>query len=250
MTLLPIKIPQGASVKVSVGEKIAAGMIIAEIKAPKSEHVIHLTSDFKIPLKKIKGSLKKNLGDSVNEGDTIAEKSQAFGITSVEIISQFSGILAKIDEETGDIYIKTIGEGEKGEPIISPVEGTVEICNNEKIVIKSQAEAFVAEDSLGEDAQGEILYIEDFDTEKLSSKISGKIVLVKDLDKVSLFKIMGLDASGVMTLEINDADFIDLSEKKIKTPVMNITDEDFKKLALKNGEKVILDGRNKSIIVL
>lgn len=250
MTLLPIKIPAGADVKVSVGDKLTAGMVIAKSKSQKSDHVIRLTEDFKISPGKVKNSLKKNLGDSVKVGDVIAEKTETFGITSVAIISQFSGILAKIDEETGDIFLKVIGSEEKGDEIISPVDGTVYICNNEQIVIKTEKNAFVAEDSLGKEAEGEMLYIEQFDPEKLSSKISGKILLVKVLDKVSLFKVIGLDASGVITLEISDADFIDLSEKAIKTPVMNVTDEDFKKLVAKNGAKVFLNGENKSILVI
>ena len=74
--------------------------------------------------------------------------------------------------------------------------------------------------------------------------------LLKNLDKASLFKIIGLDGCGVITQEISDADFTDFAQKKLKMPVMNVTEEDFKKLVEKNGKEAYLHGANKTIIIL
>lgn len=250
MTLLPINLPQGSKPKVKVGDKVKAGDILAENKSSsQNEFIIKLTADFGISPRKVKSSLKKNLGDLVKEGEVIAAKTEMLGITSVDVISQFSGTLHKIDEETGEVFLKTLGES-KSEQVVSPVEGEIDFCNNDKIVIKTKSQARVALDGLGPEAQGEILYIEKFDPDRLSHKVSGKIFLTEKLDKTSLFKIIGLDASGVIMRELIDTDFIELGEKKMQAPVLIVSEDDFNALGKLNGQKIIINGENKSIAVL
>ena len=249
MTLLPIFLQEGFIAKISVNDKLKTGDVIAERKRNSKEEVIHFSSDYKIPPNKILKVLKKNLGDSIQEGSVIAIKKKLFG--GQEIVSKISGTIVKIDEEKGDIYVKTLNSNkDENEQLFSPVDGVVEICNNEKIVIKTDKDIILAEDSLGGEASGEIIYFANLEENKLNSNIAGKIILVKLLDKVSFYKIMGLDAAGIITQEIEDTDFIDLIEKRIQTPVMNVTDEDFKKIVKRDGKQVYLNGKDKSIAIL
>lgn len=249
MTLLPINLSEGFIAKIAVNDKLKTGDVIAERKGKSKEDIIHFSSDYKIPPNKIHKVLKKNLGDSIKEGSVLAIKKKLFG--GEKIISKISGTIVKIDEEKGDIYVKTLNENDsENEQLLSPVDGVVEICNNEKIVIKTDKDVILAEDSLGGEASGEILYFANFLENELNSSIAGKVALVKTLDKVSFYKIMGLDAAGIITQEIEDTDFIDLTEKRITTPVMNVTDEDFKKIVKKDGKKVYLNGKDKSIAIL
>lgn len=249
MTLLPINLSEGFIAKIAVNDKLKTGDVIAERKGKSKEEVIHFSSDYKIPPNKIHKALKKNLGDSIKEGSVLAIKKKLFG--GEKIISKISGTIVKIDEEKGDIYVKTLNESDsENEQLLSPVDGVVEICNNEKIVIKTDKDVILAEDSLGGQASGEILYFANLLENELNSSIAGKVALVKTLDKVSFYKIMGLDAAGIITQEIEDTDFIDLTEKRITTPVMNVTDEDFKKIVKKDGKKVYLNGKDKSIAIL
>lgn len=247
MILLPIFLPQGSLPKVSVKDKITAGQVIAEKQSVKKDYIIHLTKDFGISAGKIQKSLKKNLGDSVEEGTVIAEKKKVLGKENIK--SPISGIIAKIDEENGDIYIKTLNQ-EKGDAIISPVDGVIDFCNNEKIVIKTEKDVVIASDAFGQERMGELLLIEELDTYKLTNKIENKAILTKSIDKISLFKAIGLEAAGIITLELFGEDFIDFEEKPIKTPVMIVNEEDFKKLTKHNKDKIYMDTKNKSIIVL
>lgn len=247
MNLLPILLPEGFISKVSANDKLTAGDVIAEKKGKGKEEIVHLSSDLGVSPSEVKKYLKKNLGDGVKNGEVIAVKKGIF--KGLKIKSPFLGTVVKIDEGKGDVYIQTEGEG-KNESIFSPVDGTVDFCNNEKIVIKTDKEAIIAEDCVGEEAEGEIFQIEKIDFNNLTSDISDKVIAVRKLDKVSLFKIIGLGANAVITEEIDDIDFIDLVEKRIKTPVMNVTDEDFKKIIKKEGRKVYLNAKVKSILIL
>lgn len=249
MTLLPIFLPHGASLKVAVDDNVTAGQVIAQSSGKKTDQVIHVSKELSAPADKTLQYLKKHLGDAILVGDLIAVKKGTLGLGSKKVISKISGTVVKIDEQIGDIYVRTQNE-EKVESIISPVEGSVDFCDNNKIVIKTDKHAFIAEDALGKDGKGEAIHIEELELGKINSDIEGKVVLVRLLDKVSLFKIIGLDATGIVTEEFKELDFIDLNEKKIRIPVVNVTDEDFKKLVKLSGRIFLLNGENKSIIVL
>lgn len=246
MTLLPIVLPDGFSPKVSLGDQLKKGTIIAEKKGSLGEEVINLTSDYQIPQKDINKSLKKNLGDFVEKGEVIAVKSGGFGKAN-KILSSFSGTIAKIDESKGEITIKTANDA-KAEQIFSPVEGKVEICNNEKIVIKTSLAAIMAKDSLGGEAEGKLYSLQSGEGSLFNQDTTGKILLIKTIDKASVFKAIGLDVLGIITKELEDLDFIDLTERKISIPIMLISEDDFGKIAKHPNANIYLNGKDKSLI--
>lgn len=250
MTLLPILLPEGYVLKVSANDKLTVGAIIAEKRSSAGEKIIHITSQLNLPPKNILKTLKKNLGDGILKGDFVAEKKGNLGIGSKKVISEFSGTVIKIDEENGDLIIRQAGEEESVETIISPVEGSVDFCNNEKIVIKTDKNAILAQDGLGIEKEGELLYLETAEEEDLKSVIEGKIILAKTIDRVAVFKAIGLDVSGIVTEDLEGMDFVDLTEKSITTPIMIVNEDDLKKLIKANGKRVYLGGKDKSIVVL
>ncbi len=252
MTLLPVLLPEGFTPKISVNDKLTAGQIIAEKKERAIEEVVHISQILKISPQKITRVLRKNLGDSIAKGDLIAVKKGALRIGARKIISEFSGTIVKIDEEKGDVLIHT-GTGDRNlVTIISPVDGTVEICNNEKIVIKTEKEALLAKRAGGQEARGELFLIEDEDIDfsKITAEVSQKIVLGKNFAKGSIFKMFALGALGAIGTQIRESDFEDLEEKGIKSPIAQIEEKDFDKLTKHNKKQVYLDPENKSIVVL
>jgi hypothetical protein len=247
MTLLPILLPEGFSLKVSAGDKIAAGQILAEGQEKGKEEVIHIAHEFKLVPQKIIKTLKKNLGDSVAVGEVLAIKKSLLG--SQTIISEFSGIIIKIDETSGDLIIRVSGGGEI-KTINSPTVGVVDSCTEGKIILKTDKEALLALDGIGGEAEGAIEYLVDSDETKLDASIKGKILLTKAIDKVYVFKTVGLEAMGIITEKLEDVDFVDLEEKKVRMPVLEVSEEDFKKLVKEKDKNVYLFGKNKSIIIL
>jgi len=155
MTLLPVLLPEGFVPKVSVNDKLTVGQIIAEKKEKGIEEVIHVFQILRVPPQKIVKTLRKNLGDSVSKGDVLAIKKGRLRLGTKKIISEFSGTIVKIDEEKGDVLIHT-GVGDKNLiSIISPVDGIVDFCNNDKIVIKTERHVLLAKRATGEEARGE-----------------------------------------------------------------------------------------------
>jgi len=57
------------------------------------------------------------------------------------------------------------------------------------------------------------LYLEDAQEEHLGKEIEGKVILTKLIDRVAIFKAIGLDANGIITEDLENADFVDLTEK-------------------------------------
>ena len=138
MTLLPVVLPEGFAPKVSVNDKLTAGDIIAEKKGKGAEEAVNVSQILKDSPKKMTKFFKKNLGDSVSKGEIIAVKKGTLGFGTKKIIREFSGTVVKIDTETGNVVIHVTGGQDSLQKLISPVDGTVDFCDNEKIVIKTQ----------------------------------------------------------------------------------------------------------------
>lgn len=244
MTLLPINLPKDLEILVSKGQKVINGQILAQRKSILQDNVIHL-SDFRISTKELKSSLKKNLGDKVVEGDTLAVKKKLFG--GKKVLSTLSGTISKIDEQTCDIYLKSEKQIE-GEKIISPVEGTIDFCNNEQIVIKTAKNVVVTKDAFGKDAIGNLLLIKNANS--LSEEVNGKIIAVNLIDRVFLYKALSLGAIGIIATDFDDLDSIEVESTNIDGGVVLIDSKDFTKLEKENGNKILVDVKGKAILFL
>lgn len=247
MTLLPVLLPEGYEPTVSVNDKLTVGSLIAEKKGAKSEEIIHVSKVLNDSPSNLDKSVQKNLGDSITSGEVLAIKKGKLGLGAKKVLSKFSGTVVKIDTEAGEVTIRTNNLG-FSESLFSPIDGIVDFCNNEKIVIKSQNHAVMADDSTGKEKTGELVYIQDFDQNKLTSEVEDKILLVKKIDKASLFKAIGLDAGGIITQSLDGADFVDLCEKNIEAAIMIVSEDNFKKLEKMDGKKVFLDIKDKGIV--
>lgn len=244
MTLLPINLPKDLEILVSKGQKVINGQVLAQRKSISKDNIIHL-SNFGISTKELKSSLKKNLGDKVVEGDTLAVKKKLFG--GEKILSSTSGTMSRIDEQNCDIYLKSEKQVE-GEKVISPVEGTVDFCNNEQIVIKTAKNAVVAKDAFGKDAIGKLLLIKNANS--LSEEVEGKIIAVNLIDRVFLYKALSLGAIGIVATDFDDLDFIEVENTKIDGAVILLDPKEFSKLEKENGNKILVDVKGKAILFL
>ncbi len=240
MTILPIKLPKEGTPLVKTGDKIKKGQLIAQIAAEDNE-VIHFSS-YNISSKNFPSYIKKHLGDKILEGEVIAIKKKFVG--GLKIRSPFSGTLVKIDEEKQDLYIKPTDLKEKLD-LLSPVEGTVEFCDNTKILIKTDALALTAKDILGDSIVGEVLVDS---SQSLDSRIEGKIVVRDSFDKLSVFKAFGLGALGIVTKDLADFDFLAIGND-FRNTIVTVGEDDYKKLEKSNGKNIHIERDSKLIIL-
>ena len=252
MILLPILLPEGFKPTVAVGEKLTTGQIIAEKKGKGIEEIIPVSEILKISPNKITKVIRKNLGDGVSKGDILAVEKGPLGFGNKKIISEFSGTIIKIDSEKGNILIHTATtEGNKS-TFISPVDGTVDFCDNNKIVVKTEKDTVMAVRVSGKETRGVLFALEDEDVDfgEISQAVEKKVILGKSFAKGAIFKAFGLGALGIIGVKIRESDFEDLEEKAIQSPVFQVSEEDFEKLKKNLDKQVFLDPENKCLVVL
>lgn len=251
MTLLPIPIPQGFKISVKDSQKVSVGDTIAAKEDYSSDLVINVYSDLDIEPKNTFHALVKKPGDRINVGDLIAKKGGMLG--SREIHSKVAGTIVKFDDSDGTLTIRTQGALDEDSEIkiTSPVDGTIQSCDNDKVVINSDKEAILAEAASGENAFGEF---EVFDQDEVEAKdldalVGGKVLIAKSFNREAIAKAMGLRAIALIAQEVRDIDFENLKEKMIKVPVLKVSPESFKQITRKGG-KIIADAKNLVIIKL
>jgi len=241
--LLPFFLPPDFESLVKEGDSVKEGQVLAQNTKP-AEISINISKDLGIPIRKTRNVIKKNVGDKIAIGDLLAEKKGFLG--GAVIKSTMEGTYSKFDEETGSMVISITGASENKE-ILSPVDGEVSMCNNEKILLKTGKEALALEEGTGETFVGEILKLKSGDSRDLNVSVDGKIVFSPKIERESLFKAIVLGAGAVLAEEVEDLVFESLRDKNVKTPVGRIKGKDLDRF-LKTNVKVMVDGSKKIIL--
>jgi hypothetical protein len=252
MTSLSLKLENGFAPKVKQGDKVVSGQVIAVKTSIGEDHEIHVAKILGVPASSSAKYLLKNLGDRVGEGEIIALKKGALGIGKKKVISPVSGTVFKIDELQGSVIIKSSGESQTAD-LFCPVDGEVELCDNEKIVIRVPKGGIIAKSVLGRGEIEAVLFaIEDDEVNPavIKSDIRGKVVAGKNLDREAIAKSLGLGAAAIMGSNIREEDIENLKEKRIDTPVFILGEEDIEKVIKENWSKIHLDTEKKAIIFL
>jgi hypothetical protein len=134
VTQLPISLPSGFTPLVKANDKVASGTVLAQ-KTAVAEHVLSLTDVFSISPNEARKTLLKAPGENVAKGETIAVRKRLFGKKHV-ITSNISGVVLRFERDTGNLVIQANSE-QVNSTVISPVDGIVTLCDNEKIVVSS-----------------------------------------------------------------------------------------------------------------
>lgn len=252
MTLLSILLKVGFAPKVKTGNDIVAGQVIAE-KTLENDEKGDLPKLLGVSPQKVPRYLTKRPGDRVEKGTIVAFKKGALGIGAKKVASPITGTILKFDEETGFIYIRGGRKDAQTENLFSPVDGVVELCNNKKIVIKTNKDAILADRVCGKGIiQGQLVLIgkEEVDSQDLDGEIGGKIILGKFFAREAISKSFGIGALGIISQNISDEELEDLMKKNINTPVFIINEENFGKLSKYKGKKIYADVEKSVIIPL
>lgn len=255
MVLLPISITSDYSVLVKKDDVVKSGQVLAK-RTTLSTDRISLTEAFKVTSHKVGKYLKVSPGDRIEKETVIAVKKSLFRETKV--VSEIEGTVVSFEGDTGDLLIQpTSGAiSEKIDSLTSPIDGIITVCNNEQIVIQTDKDVLLAKEGSGEHAEGELYGITSRDENPssllfaLDTKIIGKIIALPAVDRDILLKAIGMGTEGVITTYADHSDIEYLSKRKIKTPVLIVDGETWKKLGKWAGKKVYIDGEGKTILLL
>ncbi len=272
MTTLPVTIPEGFTIVVKKGDKVEKNDLLAkapdDIAPPQPETVIDLTAVFNELPGTIRKYLLKGPGDRIENGEIIASRGRSLGLKKDQIISHLSGTIIRFDRGEGKLIVSR-DDGEPSEAvspdILSPLAGSIKVCNNDSIVIQPDSDEVVPRDSIkpakvkgdskgtGGKVTGPVMTLAPSGSDDIITSIQitrdtiGKILLLPDIEKDAIAKASAIGVAGILGTELSEDLFTYVKERKIDIPLMSIDQTEGKKL-VKSKKTVTINGSDRSIV--
>lgn len=248
MISLPINFPSGFIPLVKSGDLVSVGQIIASKSTADSE-TINIPQALSIKLSKVKKVLIKMPGEAVAKGDILAVSKNLFGTKKTILRSNVEGTVVKYERQTGNLLIKTDVDLAK-EDIVSPIDGTIGICHNDKIFINTDKNFVSGIKSAGGEGKGEVFVLEVDDMYRIDSSAIDKIIVGHNLNREILLKGIGIGVAGMIGTAISDNDLAHIQEKNFTTPIIEIGEENLRQVLESTNRKLFIDAKTKTIIFL
>jgi hypothetical protein len=255
MTALPIDLPEGFIPLVKQGDTIRIGEILAKKDAPQDE-VVNIMQALTVDRNGAKKVLKKSPGDKINPGDVIAVKKGAFGKVKGKITSQIAGTILRYERDTGNLVVRADIAPSSLE-LISPVAGTITLCNNREIRIETkdalvsngiaigslgEGRLYTLKETFAKDGSDNSLYY-------LDSRAEGKIVFVHTISRDMIIKGDSIGAAGFLGIDIADTEIDYLQKSDVQIPVLEVSEELVSKLHEWENKRIMIDVGNKAIVL-
>ena len=248
MTSLPINLPNGFMPRIKTGDNIVVGQVIAS-KNLEDSQVINIPQALNIKITRAKKVLIKAPGEEISKGDVIAIKSNLFGTKKTILKSNVEGTIIRYERNSGNLVVKT-GRINSEEDIVSPIDGIIGMCDNDKILINTDRNFLSGSKSVGSETAGEIFFLEVDDMYRIDSGAIGKIIVGHNLNREILLKGIGIGSVGLIGTAINDEDIEHIREKNFTTPIIEIDEESIKRIMTGNVKKIFMDAKTKTVIFL
>lgn len=254
MTSLPIELPVGFIPLITQGDSVAIGQIIAQKTAPQDE-IVNIIAALKVSRSHAKKTLQKGPGERIQPGDIVAVRKNFFGKEQAKIVSQITGTITRYERDTGDLVVRIEQEDSELE-LISPVAGTVTLCNNKEILIETE-DAYLSDGvTIGSTGEGTLFILkESFEDNSdnslyfLDSSTKGKMVLVKNLTRDLIIKGESIGVTGFLGMTISNEDIEYLQQKQLPIPVIEITQELVTSLHSWENKNIMVEVKSKAIIL-
>jgi len=255
MVSLPITVPHGFEIQVAVGDAVKVGSILAKQTAPTGS-IIPLSVALHSKPRLIAKYLKVKPGDTITTGDVLAEKKSL--LSTQKVLSEINGTVIGFERDNGQLIIKPEGMADANtENLISPIVGSVTVCNNDQIVIETDKDILLGSDGIGTSSEGQVIAVKAQNSESggsvlfaLDATIIDNILLVPESDRDVLLKAIGMGVKGIITGSITESDMGYLMKRNIVTPVILVDQEALKKLTSWKGKQIHMNGQGKTIVLL
>lgn len=257
MTELPILLPEGFTPLVSAGDTVHIEQPLAKRETVSGTVTISIAEELGIPPEKAGKMIKKNPGDTISPGDTIAIRSGLLGMGGQKVVSSVKGKIVSYERRTSELTIQIEGEEEttEDEQLLSPVDGKVLLVEDSKIILKTEKDSIIAQVGIGTNAKGVVLALSHEPTSPvplhvLTPEIIGKVIVGHTFDRDGLLKAIGMEAAGIIVNAIDETDASYLTEKNYPVPLVQVTNEDYQKITKWSGKQIFLDGEKKNVVLL
>ncbi len=246
MISLPIPIPENFTPIVKAGDVVSVSSPIAEKKA-KDEVIINLSEMLGVKSKNAGKYLLKNPGDEVRKEEVLAIVKGFWGQKTLR--SRVHGTITRYERDTSNLAVRLSGFS-ANEKMLSPVDGVIDLCDNEKITIQTSKHAALGTKGIGMSAKGDVYFFREKDAYALTSEASGKIIVGKSFDSEIILKGSALDALGMIATDIKDDALKFLRSRNLNMPVLEVDIDVLLQLEKWNDKKIFMDGSLKSIVFL
>ena len=207
---LPIK----GDVKKSKGDKVNADDVIAKTDLPGTVNMLKVANLLNISPADIHDVLMIKEGDSVNEGDLIAQTDGLFGFFKSDVRSPISGTIESISDVTGQIVMR---EAPMPVEVDAYVGGTVsDVIKDEGVIIESEVAYVQGIFGIGGESRGDLQVVVDSREKEITEDLindshSGKILVGGSFISLDAFKkAIGLNVKGIVVGGFNYFDLEDI----------------------------------------
>jgi hypothetical protein len=262
MTTLPIYLSSGLIPTVTVHDRVAVGQVIAR-GIPETEYVINVADEFSVSADRARKYLVKNPGERIVAGDVLAVKKSRLGFKEEKLVSNVTGLITRFERDSGNLIV-LVGSGSNQADVVSPVDGIVTMCDNEKIFLGTEKDVFTGRKAIGGSVTGEAYVIENAFSGiessnedsgislyySLDSRAVGKIIIGRNFSRDLLIKSIGIGAVGIIGIEIRDEDIEYLSGRKMQIPILEVDNNTTEQLIRWKGKRFHLNSQEKIVLFL
>lgn len=262
MTALPVLLSYGCVPRVKNNDPVKAHQLIAQ-KILHKECAINIADEFNESYENARKYIRKNPGDNLKIGDVLAVKKGFLGFKERKVVSRVDGKFSRYERDSGNLFIELATEANV-EDIVSPVDGIVSLCDNDKIVIETDKDVYPGRKGAGGNAQGEVFILEGAFKERgaespeseisiyyaLDSEAVGKIIVGRTFHRDLLIKSIGMGATGIIGTTISDLDLEYISGRHMQVPLIEVDHDTIEKIIQWKGKKIYLNSLEKLLILL
>lgn len=249
---MTLSLPVGSKLKVKKNEKVQEGQVIAQRKAFSQTKNYHLSKLIRVSPKKAIKFLVKKLGEEVEEGELVAQKRSFFG-KSEKFNAPIGGILDSLTEEGVLRIKKEIPE----EEIKAPFAGRVTKVSPDSFSLSFASLEIGGREGSGGKATGylKILEGEKQDLFSLDGSCREQVITIQGkLSKGLRYKAASLGVAGFIVGDLAE-ELLSKERGEGTLPVVilgengKINQEIWKELRKNQGKMILLEGREKRILI-
>lgn len=210
-----IPVSKESTIRAAVGQEVRPEDVLGESKSTIGFRVIQIASELGVNPKEAKQYLKRQIGETVYQGELLASKEGMLGLKKSLVLCPNDGILESYNQNTAELQIRLLPHATK---LVSGVYGVVDAVDKPSgtVLIRTMTSIVYGVVGSGKERGGPLKILGGADTLVSSKQIidglSGSIIVGGSLIfGDALQRAVSLGVSGIITGGINASDYRSMS---------------------------------------